>query len=136
MSDSVGWARRAGGPLLAALVALAGCQGGKTPATVSGTVTYKGEALKSGFVNFYIPEKGLGAQGEIDASGTYRLQGTIEPGTYKVYIQRPLPEQLPPGQVSKRAPFPVPDKYQDAGTTPITKEVKGGQNDIPIELTD
>jgi hypothetical protein len=47
-----------------------------------------------------------------------------------------LPEQLPPGQVSKRPPFKVPPKYQDPGQTTITKEVKAGVNDISIEIPD
>jgi hypothetical protein len=136
VTHPVGSPRRAGGVLLAALVVLAGCQTKASPATVSGKVTYKNQPLTSGFVNFYMPEKGIAAQGAIDADGNYKLQGDIVAGTFKVYVQPPLPEQLPPGQVSKRPPFNVPPKFQDPGQTPVTKEVKAGTNNIPIDLTD
>jgi hypothetical protein len=136
VTHTVGPARRAGGLLLATLVVLAGCQTKAPPATVSGKVTYKNQPLTSGFVNFYMPDKGIAAQGQIDADGNYKLQGEIIAGTFKVYVQPPTPEQLPPGKVSKRPPFNVPPKFQDPAQTPMTKEVKAGANDIPIELTD
>jgi len=136
VTHPVGSARRAGGLLLATLVVLAGCQAKAPPATVSGKVTYKNQPLTSGFVNFYMPDKGIAAQGEIDANGNYKLQGEIIAGSFKVYVNPPLPEQLPPGQVSKKPPFNVPPKFQDPRQTPITKEVKAGANDIPIDLTD
>jgi len=132
----VGSTRRAGGVLLAALVVLAGCQTKAPPATVSGKVTYKNQPVTSGSVNFYMPEKGIASQGDIDASGNYKIQGEIIAGKFKVFVTPPLPEQLPPGHVNKRVPFAVPMKFQDPAQTPITKEVKAGANDIPIELTD
>jgi hypothetical protein len=96
----------------------------------------KGEPVTSGSVNFVMTDKGIAAQGTLDANGNYKLEGEVQPGTYKVYFQPPLPEQLPPGQVSKRPPFKVPPKYQDPGQTTITKEVKAGVNDISIEIPD
>jgi hypothetical protein len=51
-----------------------------------------------------------------------------------VYVQPPLPEQLPPGQVSKKPRLDLPPKYQDPAQTPVSKEVKAGPNTIPIDL--
>jgi len=129
--------RRAVGALslLLAVSALVGC-GSKPTGSVSGKVTYKGAPVTSGEVQFIDSAKGKGASGKLDGSGNYTLSGQLEAGTYKVYLQAPTPEQLPPGQVSKRPPFNVPPKYQDPGQTPITKEVKAGKNEIPIDLTD
>jgi len=125
--------RALGGLLLVALV-LTGCQGGKKMGTVSGKVTYKGNPVTAGEVQFTMPEKGLGSSAKLDDSGAYTLAGQLEAGTYKVYIQPPTPEQLPPGQAPKPVKFDVPRKFQNLTTTPLTKEVKAGANDIPIEL--
>jgi len=121
--------------LVAALsvLLLAGCKG-KPTGTVSGKVTYKGQAVTTGSVNFFAPEKGIGADAKLDSSGKFTLSQPLEAGTYKVYVTPPLPEQLPPGSTAKPAPFDVPKKYQDAVTTSVSKEVKPGPNDIPIEL--
>jgi len=130
--------RRAVGVLLlvGAALALAGCKG-KPTGSVSGKVTYKGQPLTTGEVQFYAPEKGAGAGGKLDGSGNYTLQGAIDVGTYKVYVQPPVPEQLPPGTPPpKAAPFNIPPKYQTPQSTPLTKEVKAGNNDIPIDITD
>jgi len=118
--------------LLAVLLALVGCS--KPTGTVSGKVTYKGAPLTSGEVQFVDPAKGTGSSGKLDSSGNYTLTGQLPAGTYKVYVQPPIPEQLPPGQVSKRAPFPVPPKYQDPAQTPVSKEVKAGKNDITVDF--
>jgi len=126
--------RALGGSLLLAVLALVGCS--KPMGTVSGKVTYKGAPVTSGEVQFIDQAKGKGASGKLDGEGKYTLSGQLEAGKYKVYIQAPVPEQLPPGQVSKRPPFTVPPKFQDPGQTPVTKEVKAGANDIPIDLTD
>lgn len=120
--------------LVAALLGLVGCTG-KSSGTVSGKVTYKGNPVASGSVNFYNPGTGAAAEGKLDDNGAYTLPGPLDAGTYKVYLQPPIPEQLPPGQkAKKRAPFTVPPKYQTASNTPISKEVKVGNNDIPITL--
>jgi len=119
--------------LVLAVLVLAGCKGKET-STVSGTVKYKGKALTSGEIQFFNPDKGIASPGPIDSSGNYTLAGKIEPGTYKVYVQAPPPEQLPPGKVSPKPPFDLPPKYQDQRQTPVSKEVKAGPNTINIEF--
>src|SRR5262245_53432384 len=90
--------------LIIAVLSLSSCK--EPTSTVSGKVTYKGEAVTEGTVNFMNLEKGWAADGVIDANGNYKLAGELKPGTYKVFFQPPLPEQLPPGQVStKKATF-------------------------------
>jgi hypothetical protein len=125
--------RAAGGWVFVAALVLAGCAG-KPMGNVSGKVTYRGQPVTRGTVQFYDPEQGRGASGPLDASGAYTLSAPISPGNYKVYIQPPLPEQLPPGTRQKAVAFEVPKQYQDANSTPLTKAVTPGNNDIPIEL--
>jgi hypothetical protein len=118
------------------MVFLLGCQGAKPKATVKGKVTYKGAPVTTGSVNFFLPAKGAGVTANLDANGGFVFSESIEPGSYKVFVQPPLPEPLPPGTKSKREPYNIPPKFQDQAQTPITKEVKTGDNDIPIELTE
>jgi len=125
--------QRSLGVLVLIALVLVGCKGKQT-GTVSGKVTFKGKPLTSGEVQFINPEKGAGSSGQLDSSGNYTLAGQLEAGKYKVYIQPPTPEQLPPGKVSTRPPFDVPPKFQDPSQTPISKDVKVGPNDIPIEI--
>jgi len=125
--------RALGGALVLAALAMSGCTG-KPTGTVSGKVTYKGQPVTSGEVQFIDQSKGLGASGKLDGSGNYTLEGQLPAGTYKVYIQPPIPEQLPPGQKPKPSTFTVPLKYQNADTTTMTKEVKAGKNDVTIEV--
>jgi len=120
--------------LVGGLLALAGC-GGKTVGSVSGKATYKGEPVTSGSVVFTNPAKGVAADGQLDGSGNYSIKD-LEAGTYKVSLSPPQVEQLEPGKTPKKVTFNVPKKYLDSVTTPISKEVKAGKNDIPVEITD
>jgi hypothetical protein len=113
---------------------LVGCAARLT-GTVTGTVKYKGAAVAAGTVNFYNPGKGNASQAVLDSSGSFTLPGSLEEGTYKVYVNPPIPEQLPPGQAPKKAPrLDLPPKYQDPGQTPVTREVKAGPNNFTIDL--
>jgi len=127
--------RRAPAVLILAALVLVGCKGKQT-GSVSGKVTFKGAPLTTGEVQFINLEKGSGSSGKLDSSGNYTLAGQLDAGTYKVYVQPPVQEQLPPDQakLAKRPTFNVPPKYQDPRQTPITKEVKPGANDIPISI--
>lgn len=132
----VGRLTRLGGALLlpGVFLILAGCAG-KPAGTVTGTVKYKGAPVTAGSVNFFDPGKGSGAQGALNESGNFTIPGSLDAGTYKVYIQPPSPEQLPPGSKPKKvARFDLPPKYQDPTQTPVSKEVKAGPNTIPIDL--
>jgi hypothetical protein len=123
--------------LLALMLVIAGCGGGKKPSgSVSGTVSYKGKPVTDGFINFLDSSRGTAAQGKVDSKGAFTLEGDIEVGTYKVYLQPPLPEQLPPGKVSARPKYDIPPKFQDPAQTTVTQEVKQGPNTFTIEFKD
>lgn len=129
----------AGGALvLVAVFTVVGCgKASKKTGTVTGTVTYKGNPVKSGLVNF-LSATGAASQGQIDASGNYKLDAPIEEGEYKVYLQPPIPGQAgPPDKKAVPPPkFEVPEKFQDMAKSGVKVTVKPGENTIPIELKD
>jgi len=110
-----------------------GC-GGSPEGTVQGKVTYKGAPLGAGVVNF-LSDKGRAATADLDSSGAFKMSGPLPVGNYKVFVTPPTPKQLPPGTPpEKTVPFNLPPKLQDPAQTPVTKEVKAGPNDFPIDL--
>jgi len=128
-----GQARRAS--LVLAIVVASGCSGGKPEGSVSGKVTYQGNPVAGGSVNF-LSTAGVGAQAPI-SNGTYSVNGPLATGEYAVYVAPPLPTPQPPG--TKPAPppkFEVPTKFQDAKTSGLKVSVKPGKNDLPIEIKD
>lgn len=123
-------------PVLATAVLANGCGGGsgKPAGTVAGKVTMKGNPVGAGSVNF-LSASGTAAMAKIDESGSFKIDGSLDAGDYKVYLLPPVPEPVPPG--TKRPPtgkFEVPQKYRDPSTSGLTAQVKEGANDIPIEI--
>ncbi|MFO0890006.1 MAG: hypothetical protein U0790_12815 [Isosphaeraceae bacterium] len=134
--------------------------------SVTGKVTYKGEDVKKGTINF-VPTKDGRPAGGLIQDGTYTLTTLTEgdgalPGSYKVtvdtreadqaaskaaaekYIKEKLKykgeiTQIPPEIQSKiltQTKSSVPSKYISAGTTDITVTVEEKSNTLNIELKD
>lgn len=123
--------------ILALVLGLSGCDGGekgKPTATVSGTVTFNGQPVKVGLVNFESDPPGNAAQGELK-DGKFSVNGPVFLGKYKVTIGPPRGAPPIPGQT---APIPdmkdVPKKYESPRTSDLTAEVKKGSNDLKFEL--
>ena len=111
--------------------------GDKPAGTVKGTVKFKGELLKSGVINLFAPERGAGVEMTIDESGAFESKAPIGVGKYKVFVNPPRAEQLPPGTKpsAPKAAFPqILPKYQDPSQTPLTADIKAGPNVVPIEI--
>ncbi len=110
----------------------AGCGGrAHTPeGKVSGKVTLDGEPIKSGVVEFFSPDLGIGAIGMIDSDGAYTLNGPLTVGGYAVTIQPAVPE---PGQPAP-PPAKIPSKYATASTSGFTLQVAEGPNTIDLPL--
>jgi hypothetical protein len=144
---------------VAAMLLSAGCSddgfGQRYPA--SGTVTYRGELVKQGTVNF-TPTTGDGraALGSIN-DGAYSLttfspgDGAL-PGTYKVSIISKevdlskaqaaskaagagIDEFAVAKAVRKSKPL-IPTKYASPDTSGLTREIKAETNTLDFELTD
>ncbi len=131
---------------------------------VSGKVTYKGEPVKKGNINFSPTAlDGRAASGAI-LDGYYSLttlnpgDGAL-PGTYKVTVDdrqmdlkkvqadadaqakklgvtyNAIPQEIQ-AKAAKLAKGALPGKYQLAETSDLEKEVKAQSNTINFELTD
>lgn len=125
------------------LVPLAGCSQStegnhtKTNATLSGTVTSKGQPVKDAQINFENPA--IGAWGTtIDADGKYSLE--IAEGDFKVSI---LPTFDVPMDMSLDSdgtiPEPpkrddVPEKYRAGATSELETTVSEGDNTFDVKL--
>lgn len=121
--------------LVMAIVVAGGCGSGKPEGSVSGKVTYQGNPVATGSVNF-LSTAGVGAQAAI-SNGTYSVNGPLATGEYSVYVAAPLPTPQPPGAKPTPPPkFEVPPKFQDAKTSGLKVTVKTGKNDLPIEIKD
>jgi hypothetical protein len=121
---------------------------------VSGTITYKGEPVPRGTVNF-LPEAGTEirpASGEIQPDGSYKLT-TQTPGDgamagkYKVAISAMevneadyksktggTADQVAVAKASRKSLIPV--KYSGTMTSGLSAEVSSSQRTFDFELTD
>jgi hypothetical protein len=140
------------------LVLLAGCAGA---GTVSGTVTYKGNGKKlmSGTV-MILSGDSVPRYGQINEDGSFAVP-EVPRGRAKVTVTSPGPQDAGPERAALRGAagrgrsreqaqrptpasglsesatkgwFAIPDRYADPALTPLTVEVKGGKNVLPIEL--
>jgi hypothetical protein len=128
--------------LLAALpLVLVGCQGGGPPTgVVSGTVTYKGQAVPGGRLFFTPAAGGTATPGPINADGTFSFGG-IPVGSMVVTVEvsqsfdyRQMTNPGAPKSPPK--PMKIPDKYKDPKKSPLTWDIRKGSQQKDIELTD
>lgn len=142
--------------VLGILVAFPGC-GGSQPkgpqGAVHGKVAVDGAAVPAGTIVTYVGEAGGTASGLTDAGGAYRLtsmygQG-VPVGKYKVVVmpasvesstapEQQMEESMQAMQ-SGKAYGPtenslIPSKYGNFATTPESREVKEGENEIDLNL--
>ena len=111
-------------PLVAA-AACAGCghssQGPKDRAVVSGVVTFDGQPLPAGVLNFQSTERPVGTTVMIQAGGTYRTD------------RAPLGENVVTIETASLqfggAFVRIPDKYADTRKSGLVVQVEPGAND-------
>ncbi len=136
-------------PLLFVFLGLIGmaCGGAEGPelAPVSGTVTYKGKPVTEGIVSFQpAGPDGAPATGTIGADGSYSLQTGPDEGArlgeYRVAVSArdepdtPPDTAAPPLKAMPKVKSQLPLKYEDPGTSTLTRTVKSGRNAINFEL--
>lgn len=121
----------------AALMFAVGCSGGGTKKiVVRGTVTYNGQPLDSGMLQFAGPN-GAYAAAVIKADGTYEITD-VTPGETKVAVQEaPRGSGSSSGgkhQAPPKEPQKIPAKFRDVKTSGVTVMITPGTTDLPIEL--
>lgn len=114
-----------------------GC-GGK--ATVTGQVTYRGNPLPSGSVNFFDANKNIVGTATI-ANGSYSM-ANVPPGPVKISVTTPLvrpadrrhppPKDMPGGQLAPSVPIPI--TYGNPEQSGLAYEVQPGTQEHKIEL--
>ena len=134
-------------------IGIIGCGGG--PATVSGTVTYKGAPVTGGSITLHFDGDKPPAGGSIDGNGKYAIQSTTL-GKASVSIETESQRSMMPKQTDIASPkdgmppevtkmpgggaatvyVKIPEKYSDAKRSGLTWDVKSGQQTKNWELTD
>lgn len=110
-------------------------------ATVRGRISYKNQPVAEGTISFIA--KGLpSASGRIQPDGSYSLVNAtksdrIEPGRYAAVIIAGANQSLAmDGPARPTVNIPVPVSVTDQATTPLSFEVKLGENVIDVDLDD
>jgi hypothetical protein len=133
---------RAGRHLLAlALLALAVSGCGKSAGSVSGKVFYQGKPLPGGNVNFMSEGPNSTVKtSEIKSDGSYSVSG-LPVGPAKITVQGLTARRLAqlPGQGEKsdqgeQKEVFVPPQYSNAEKSGLKLDVKGGAQNLDIEL--
>ncbi|MDY3561384.1 hypothetical protein R5W23_002661 [Gemmata sp. JC673] len=114
------------------LAALAGCGGGG--ASVEGTVTFNGEPVEEGGINF-VPADGKGTKmGAEIKNGKYAVPSDrgAQPGNYKVEVYwnkktgRTLTDTADTGAKTSETKQVIPEQFNTKTT--LTADLKGGSN--------
>ena len=111
--------------------------GGKSQMEVHGQVTFKGEPVTEGTIQFNDDKTGNGAEVELRSDGSY--QAILPPGRYTVVILPPLVNDVrknpssPPGQEYKKAPN-IPPKYRSTATSNLGAMVSADKTVHDFEL--
>lgn len=119
-------------------VAVAGCSKGVKKVTVHGTVSYKGQPLQSGVLQFVGPE-GAYSAGAIQSDGTYIVTDVV-PGEVKVAVaEAPQGSGGPSADEKKSAgpkkpPVSLPDKFHDPEKSGMKYTITPDTKELPIEL--
>lgn len=122
--------------LVAVIVAVAGCSsGGVKKVTVSGTVSYKGQPVRSGILQFVGPE-GAYSAANIQSDGSFTITDVV-PGEVKVGVmEAPGGSGSSSGEKGRPAPKPVdlPDKYRSPETSGLKYTITPDTRQLDIKI--
>jgi hypothetical protein len=120
-------------PLLAV-----GCGKGDDRLAVSGTITWKGQPLKTGTVRFIPVDAGVTTEATaVVSNGAFSVpkDDGLRPGKYKVVVSSPDPQTQagpPDAAPGDRGGYPakdrIPEDYSTAGKTKLTADVSAGKD--------
>jgi hypothetical protein len=123
------------GVVTVAVLAFAGCgPKGVKKVTVHGTVTYKGQPLRSGMLTFVGAEWNSGAP--IRQDGTFTITDVI-PGEVKVGVmETPQGSRAGSPDEPRSPPVSLPDKYRDPEKSGLRYTITPETTELPIEIRD
>ena len=135
--------------VLIGILVLTGCNTSKAAkGTLSGTVTYKGQAVNGGSLFLYDSSGQEVATIPLDQQGIFR-SSDVPAGDFKVVIEPspgftgPSAKGLSPAmqekanQQNQPATIRIPDKYKKAETSDLTLTVaKSGETKVTLEFKD
>lgn len=125
---------------LIGMIFLSGCN--SEPPVIVGdieiVVTFSGDAVKQGNVNLAGIGRAEGGTAKLNESGTVLIKG-IKVGKYKVYVsppqlQAPVPDLAKGGFKPAPVPKDIPKLFHTEITSPLTIEVKEGENIFTFDL--
>jgi hypothetical protein len=131
--------------MLLTALCLAPCWGcgaaGGTPTElipVKGKMTYKGQPLAKGVVEFEARDYGRSASGDLQPDGTFVLTtfkdgDGVVPGRHRVFVTG---TGLPGKTANKKSRELVPVKYTQPNTSGLTAEVDRDHTEFAFELKD
>jgi len=128
--------RRLLGSLVIVLVAVAGCSQGVKKVTVNGTVSYKGQRLQSGILQFVGPEGAYSASA-IQPDGSFIITDVV-PGEVKVGVM-----QSPQGSgidssgkktSSGSKPVNLPEKYREPDKSGLKYTISSDTKTLQIDI--
>jgi hypothetical protein len=124
--------------LVALVVAASGC-GGTKKVTVNGTVSYKGQPVSGGMLQFVGPKGGAPSAASIQQNGTFIITDVL-PGEVRVGIT-PTPQSSGPSG-DKKAPRPkvtaddLPEKFRDPEKSGLKYTITPETKHLDIKITD
>jgi hypothetical protein len=121
-------------------IAAAGCSGGGIKkVTVHGTVSYKGQPVRSGILKFVGPEGSYSAA-VIQSDGTFVITDVV-PGEVKVGIMESpqgsgssSPAESRASSAPKAPAVALPEKYREPTTSGLTYTITPDTKDLHIDL--
>jgi hypothetical protein len=128
----------------AAVALFVGCGESTGPVgQVHGKVTIKGAPAPTGCTVSFIDGPGVGAA-TVDASGNYATKTGVPVGKYSVIITPPAGAEMSPEEAMKatqggkalKIESNIPAKYMMPGQSPLSVEIKAGDTEYNIDITD
>jgi hypothetical protein len=112
-----------------------GCSSGDRPIPIRGKVTFRGEPVTEGTVQFNDEKTGRGTEVELGPDGAY--QAALPAGEYKVIILPPLriveSQSGPPDPQFKKVKN-IPEKYRSTATSGLSATVSADQTVHDFDL--
>jgi hypothetical protein len=106
------------------LVTAFGCSSGDRPVEIRGKVTFQGQPVSEGTVQFNDDKTGRGAEADLQSNGSY--QATLPAGDYTVLIVPPMlmaeSKSGPPDPKFKKVGN-IPNKYRSTVTSGLRATV-------------